>query len=144
MRQELGSFPEQQRLRSPFGFSFNKDIRGQVEARTIVSVARHYTMAFGVSGMHEEVKNSFITDGGFSTFPIKRNDAAVYLENRFELGGRIFSTPGCAANGSARRRSRRRFLASGLSRDNYGANPKLAPAWTWPREPVCIPLTAWD
>ena len=36
--------------RNPFGFSFNKDIRGQGESRTIVSVARHYTMAFGVSG----------------------------------------------------------------------------------------------
>jgi outer membrane receptor protein involved in Fe transport len=133
VRQEVSGsfFLNNNGYRSPFGFSFNKDLRGQGEARTIVSVAHHYTVAFGVSAMREEVKNSFITDEGFSTFPIKRNDAAVYLENRFEFRGRFFLNagvrgewiriPSIPGDGF----SRPVFPSSNIGR----ANPKLAAAW---------------
>ena len=40
---------------SQYGFSFNKDLRGQGEARTIVSLSRHDTASFGVTGGHESV-----------------------------------------------------------------------------------------
>lgn len=80
--------------RSPYGFSFNKDMRGLGEARTILSLTPHYVVAFGFTGGREEVKNAFITDAEFDTFPLDRNDFAVYLENRYEIGGRLFLNAG--------------------------------------------------
>ncbi|MEO8595210.1 MAG: TonB-dependent receptor [Candidatus Solibacter sp.] len=96
VREEVsGSFFQNNNgFQSPYGFSFNKDLRGQGEARTIVSLSRHDTASFGVSGGHEEVQNSFITDAGFSTFPIERNEVAVYAENRYEIAGRLFLSAG--------------------------------------------------
>jgi outer membrane receptor protein involved in Fe transport len=79
---------------SPYGFSYNKDLRGLGEARTIVSVSSHYTVAFGVAGGREEVKNTFITDNSFSTFPIPRDNFAAYVENRFVIGSRLFVNAG--------------------------------------------------
>lgn len=132
VRQELfgGFFLENSGYLSPYGFSFDKEIRGQGEARTIVSVSRHYTAAIGVSGGREEVKNTYITDATFSVTPIPRNDIAVYLENRFEFGklflnagirGEWIQTPEIPSDGY----SHPAFPANTLSR----ANPKLAAAY---------------
>jgi outer membrane receptor protein involved in Fe transport len=133
VRQEVtGSFfLDNNSFQSPFGFSFNKDIRGQGEARTIVSVTPHYTAAFGVSLAREEVKNTFITDSSFDVFPIRRDEVAVYLENRFEIGGRLFlnagvrgdffRTPSIPGDGF----SRPVFPQSSISR----ADPKVAAAY---------------
>ena len=82
---------------SPYGFSFGKDLRGQGEARTIVSLSRHDTASFGVTGGHESVTNSYITDAAFSTFPIDRNEISVYAENRYEVAGRLFLSGGVRA-----------------------------------------------
>jgi outer membrane receptor protein involved in Fe transport len=116
---------------SPDGFSFGKDFRGQGEARTIVNLSRHDTASFGVTGAHESVTNSYITDAGFSTFPIERNEIAVYAENRYEVAGRLFlsggvraeffRTPSIPGDGY----TRPLFPASGISR----VNPKLSAAY---------------
>lgn len=116
---------------SPYGFSFNQDMRGQGESRTIVSVTPHYTLAFGVTAGREEVKNTFISDANFESFPLRRNDIAVYLENRFTIGGRLFlsaglrgeflQTPSIPTDGF----SRPFFPETTVSR----ANPKLAAAY---------------
>lgn len=116
---------------SPYGFSFNKDMRGQGESRTIVSLTRWYTAAFGVSAAREEVKNTYISDANFASFPLRRNDIAVYLDNRFTIGGRLFlsaglrgeflQTPAIPTDGYARPF----FPESTISR----ANPKLAAAY---------------
>jgi outer membrane receptor protein involved in Fe transport len=79
---------------SPYGFSSNKDLRGQGESRTVIAIARHYVAAVGVSEALEEVRNTFVTDAAFSTFPIRRNDTAFYLENRFEISGHVFLNAG--------------------------------------------------
>ncbi|HLK61838.1 MAG TPA: TonB-dependent receptor [Bryobacteraceae bacterium] len=99
VRQEVtGSFfLDNNGFTSPFGFSFNKDLRGQGEARTIVSITPHDTAAAGVSVGREEVKNTFITDSSFEDFPIRRDDIAVYLENRFDIGGKLFLNAGVRA-----------------------------------------------
>jgi outer membrane cobalamin receptor len=114
-----------------YGFSFNKDLRAQFEARTIVTVTRHYVAAFGVSGGTEHIVNSYITDADYRTFPIRRRDEAIYVENRFEFGGRLFLNAGV----------RGEFLRTdaippdGYSRPYFpaqtitSANPKLAGAY---------------
>ena len=80
----------------------------------------------------EEVKNTFITDGSFQDFPIRRDDVAVYLENRYEIGGRLFlnagvraeffRTPSIPSDGF----SRPLFPARSISR----VNPKVAAAYS--------------
>jgi outer membrane cobalamin receptor len=117
---------------SPYGFSFNRDLRARGEARTIVSVTRHYTVAVGVTDGLEEVENSYITDADYLTFPIRRRDTAVYLENRLEVGGHLFLSAGVRgefihtasipADGAV---SRPFFPAQTISR----GNPKLAAAY---------------
>jgi outer membrane receptor protein involved in Fe transport len=77
------------------------------------------------------VQNSFITDAGFSTFPIERNEIAVYAENRYEVGGRLFlsgglraeffRTPSIPGDGF----SRPLFPESNVSR----VNPKISAAY---------------
>jgi outer membrane cobalamin receptor len=72
---------------SPYGFSFNKDLRGQAEWRMTSSVKPWYTVALGTVETIEEVRNTYITDANSDTFPVRRNDLAFYLENRFQLPG---------------------------------------------------------
>ncbi len=79
---------------SPYGFSFEKDLRGQFETRSIVSVTPRYTAAFGVSLTREEVKNTYISDDNYNPFPIRRDDAGIYWENRFQVGRRLFFNAG--------------------------------------------------
>jgi len=79
---------------SPYGFSFEKDLRWQGDARTVISATPHYVAAVGVSFAREEVKDTYITDASYSVFPIPRNDIALYWENRLEFGGRLFVNAG--------------------------------------------------
>jgi outer membrane cobalamin receptor len=116
---------------SPFGFSFEKDLRGQADARAIVKMASFYTVAVGVTGGTEQITDTYITDANFNMFPIRRRDAAVYLENRFELWGHLFLNAGV----------RGEFLNTApIPTDGYNrpvfpaqnvnvANPKFSAAW---------------
>jgi outer membrane receptor protein involved in Fe transport len=79
---------------SPYGFSFNKDLRGQFETRGIASIKPWYTAAIGVSLTREEVKNTYISDNNNHTFPIRRDDVGMYWENRFRAGSRFFFNAG--------------------------------------------------
>ena len=72
---------------SPYPFTANKDLRGQAEWRMTTSVKPWYTVALGTVETIEELRNSYITDASSDTFPIRRNDLAFYLENRFQLPG---------------------------------------------------------
>jgi outer membrane cobalamin receptor len=117
---------------SPYGFSFNKDLRGQAEWRMTSSVTPWYTVALGTVGTIEEVRNSYITDASFDTFPIRRNDLAFYIENRFQLPG------GWSINAGVRGE----FLGTGaIPSDGYSrpafpaqsvsaVDPKVAAAYT--------------
>jgi outer membrane cobalamin receptor len=112
---------------SRFGHSFNQDLRGQGESRTILRLAAHDIASVGVTWGRERVKNSFITDEGFRSFPLERNEVAVYAENRYDIGGlflstgvraEFFRTPAIPGDGF----SRPYFPASDISR----VNPKVA------------------
>jgi outer membrane receptor protein involved in Fe transport len=117
---------------SQWGHSFEQNIRGWGDARTTVSVARFYTAAFGLTVAREQISNSYITNASYSTFPIERRDIAVYQENRFDLGRRVFlnagvrgefiRTPSIPSDGYARPP----FPAASVNT----ANPKIAAAWT--------------
>jgi outer membrane receptor protein involved in Fe transport len=87
-------FLENSGYTSPYGFSYEKDLRGQFETRSVVSIAPWYTAAFGVSLAREEVKNTYITGDDNNAFTIKRNDAGIYWENRFQIGNRFFFNAG--------------------------------------------------
>ena len=87
-------FLENSGYTSPYGFSFEKDLRGQFETRSILSVTPWYTTAFGVSLTREEVKNTYISGDDFNPFTIKRDDAGIYWENRFQAGSRLFFNAG--------------------------------------------------
>jgi outer membrane cobalamin receptor len=96
VRQEIfGSFFLNNNYFRGDGFdSFNKDLRGQAEARTIVSVARWYEMAAGVTVAREEVRNSYISDNDFNPFLLRRNEQGLYWENRLQFGNRLFWNAG--------------------------------------------------
>jgi outer membrane receptor protein involved in Fe transport len=99
VRQELfaGFFWHNSAFTGPFGPSYNNDRRGQLEDRTVVSVSRHYTTAFGYAYAREEAKNTFITDTSARSFPLDRDQQGIYWENRFEFGGRFFVNAGARA-----------------------------------------------
>ena len=132
-REEItgGFFLNNNGFRSQYGFSFNKDLRGQGESRTIFSVSRHDTASFGVTAAREQVENTFITDARSSTFPIHRDEIAVYAENRYEVAGRLFLSAGLrgeffrTSSISGDGFSRPDFPATNVSR----ANPKLSAAY---------------
>ncbi|MGI8989678.1 MAG: TonB-dependent receptor [Bryobacteraceae bacterium] len=77
--------------------SFNKDLRGQAETRTIVSVSRNYTTAAGIEYSREEEKNTYITDNSFRQFPLRRDQEGIYWENRLQFGNRLFANLGARA-----------------------------------------------
>src|SRR5579862_3463253 len=122
-------FLENSGYTSPYGFSFEKDLRGQFETRGILSVTPWYTTAFGVSLTREEVKNTYISGDDFNPFTIKRDDAGIYWENRFQAGSRLFfnvgvrgeiiETPAIPENTSD---SRPAFPSNAVGK----VNPKLA------------------
>lgn len=130
-RQEtFGSFfLENSGYTSPYGFSYEKDLRGQFETCSVISIAPWYTAAFGVSLAREEVKNTYISDDNFNPFPIRRDDAGIYWENRFQIGshlflnaglrGEIIGTPAIQENTSDGRPA---FPANTIAK----VNPKLA------------------
>jgi outer membrane cobalamin receptor len=99
VRQELfaGFFLNNSFFQSPFGPSYNKDLRGQAEERTVLSVSSHYLIAVGYAASREEVKNTFITDTSARSFPLRRDQHGIYWENRFEFGGRLFANLGARA-----------------------------------------------
>jgi outer membrane cobalamin receptor len=97
-----GFFLDNSLYRSPYGDSFNKDIRGYGEARGTYSFGSYVTLAGGYEFDREEVKNTYVADNGSRNFPLRRDDQGIYLElhvnvKRFYItaGAReeIFQTP---------------------------------------------------
>ena len=78
---------------SPYGFSFNKDIRGYAEARGTWRVNTHWSMAGGYAFDREEMRNTYVTDSSFSGLLLRRDNGGVYWENRLTFG-RLFLNAG--------------------------------------------------
>lgn len=134
LRQEfIGSFFQNHSFfGSPFGDSFNRDLRGHAETRTLASISPWYTAAFGFAWTREEEKNTWITDSGSRLSPLHRDQEGVYWENRLVFHQSLFLNAGVRAE----------FIRTAtLPADNaYGrpdvpghgitqVNPKVALAW---------------
>ncbi len=96
VRQEVSGafFQNNNGFASAFPFTFNKDQRGQGDARTIVSVTRDYVAAFGFTGAMEELLNSYVMDANYAPFTVRRRDFALYTEHRFVVRQRLFINAG--------------------------------------------------
>ncbi|HVW87402.1 MAG TPA: TonB-dependent receptor [Bryobacteraceae bacterium] len=70
---------------SPYGDSFNKDLRGYAEGRATYVVTGHWSMAGGYVFNREEMKNTYVTDTNGRDFLLRRDNSGVYWENRFSL-----------------------------------------------------------
>jgi outer membrane receptor protein involved in Fe transport len=70
---------------SPYGDSFNKDIRPYGDARGTWRVFPFWTLAAGFAFAREEMKNTFVTDSNSNEFPLRRDNEGIYLDNHFTL-----------------------------------------------------------
>jgi outer membrane cobalamin receptor len=95
-RQDLygGFFLDNDFYFSPFGPSFNKDIRGYAEARETLHIASFWTLAGGFAFDREEMKNTFVTDNSLRDFPLRRDNQGIYLDNHFSIGRSLFINAG--------------------------------------------------
>jgi outer membrane cobalamin receptor len=70
---------------SPFGDSFNKDIRPYGDARGTWRVFPFWTLAGGFAFAREEMKNTFVEDVNSNLFDLRRDNEGIYLDNHFSL-----------------------------------------------------------
>ena len=70
---------------SPFGDSFNKDMRPYGDARVTWRVASFWTLAGGFAFAQEEMKNTFVTNSDSNIFPLRRDNEGIYLDNHLTL-----------------------------------------------------------
>ncbi len=119
---------------SPFGNSFNKDIRGYAEARETWRVASSWTLAGGFVFTREEMKNTYVTDNSLRNFPLRRDNEGVYLDNHFSLFRRLFINAGLREE-IYRMPDVPAFLVNFGTRPEFPArtytklNPKVSLAW---------------
>jgi outer membrane cobalamin receptor len=71
---------------SPYGYSFNKDIRGYAEARGTYTVNSHWSMAGGYAFDREEMRNTYLTDSSSQGFLLRRDNGGIYWENHLTFG----------------------------------------------------------
>ena len=88
-----GAFLNNSSYVSPYGTSFNKDLRLYGEPRATYRINRWWTAAAGFAFDREEMRNSFVTSNA-KTFLLRRDTEGVYVENRFALGNKLFVNAG--------------------------------------------------
>jgi len=71
---------------SPYGPSFNKDIRGYAEGRLTYSVNKYWSMAGGYAYDREEMRNTYVTTTAGSSFLLRRDNSGIYWENHVTWG----------------------------------------------------------
>ncbi len=120
---------------SPYGGSFNKDIRGYAEGRATYTVNKYWALAGGYAFTREESRNSYVEDSNSKGFLLRRDNDGIYLENRVTLlqnrlfinagvRGEIYQTPMVPANAYGYP-PRPLFPA----RTDTRVNPKISGAW---------------
>ena len=79
---------------SPYGDSFNKDIRVYGEARGTWKATSFWTLAGGFAFEREELKNTYIATTDGYVFPFRRDHEGIYLENRLTFIKKLFINAG--------------------------------------------------
>ena len=79
---------------SPYGDSFNKDIRGYGDARGTWRVFSFWTLAGGVALDREEMRNTYVTDTSGTGFLLRRDNEGIYLDNHFAFLRKLFFNVG--------------------------------------------------
>jgi outer membrane cobalamin receptor len=79
---------------SPYGDSFNKDIRVNGEARATWKATSFWTLAGGFVFEREELKNTYIATTDGYVFPFRRDHEGIYLENRLTFFRKLFIDAG--------------------------------------------------
>lgn len=79
---------------SPYGDSFNKDIRAYVDARGTWRVFSFWTLAGGLTLAREEMRNTYVTDSNGDGFLLRRNNEGIYLDNHFAFMRKLFFDAG--------------------------------------------------
>jgi len=80
---------------SPYGDSFNKDIRPYGDARGTWRVFPFWTLAGGFALAREEMKNTFVETVNLNPFDLRRDNEGIYLDNHFTfLKNKLFLNAG--------------------------------------------------
>ncbi len=79
---------------SPYGDSFNKDIRAYGDARGTFKVLSFWTLAGGFAFTREEMKNTYVATTDGYLFPLRRDNEGIYLDNHFTFFGKLFLNAG--------------------------------------------------
>jgi outer membrane cobalamin receptor len=79
---------------SPYGDSFNKDIRGYGDARGTWKATSFWRLAGGFTFEREELKNTYIATTAGYVFPFRRDHEGIYLETRLTFIGKLFINAG--------------------------------------------------
>ncbi len=79
---------------SPYGDSFNKDIRAYGDARGTWRVFSFWTLAGGVALDREEMRNTYVTDTSGAGFLLRRDNEGIYLDNHFAFLKKLFFNVG--------------------------------------------------
>lgn len=121
---------------SPYGDSYNKDIRPYGDARGTWLVRPFWTLAGGFSYSREEMKNTYVSTTSGYQFPLRRDNEGIYLDNQFAFSGKLFvnaglreelyQTPLVPGNAYGYP-ARPDFPAGSLSK----LNPKISGAYVW-------------
>lgn len=82
---------------SPYGYSFNKDLRPYGDARATWRPLKAWTLAAGFAFDREEMRNTYVSDLNANPFDLRRDNEGIYIDNHFaflknklffNLGGR--------------------------------------------------------
>jgi len=79
---------------SPYGDSFNKDIRPWGDARGTWRIASFWTLAGGFAFAREEMRNTYVTDSNSNGFLLRRDNEGIYLDNHFTFFKKLFINTG--------------------------------------------------
>ena len=79
---------------SPYGASFNKDIRPYGDARGTWRAASFWTLAGGFAFAREEMRNTYVTDSSSEGFLLRRDNEGIYLDNHFTFFKKLFINAG--------------------------------------------------
>lgn len=79
---------------SPYGDSFNKDIRTYVDARATLKLTSFWTYSEGFAFDREEMRNTYLTDSNSNGFLLRRDNEGIYMDNHFAFFRKLFINAG--------------------------------------------------